>query len=265
MIRTRDLVVFVSIVLFLGICILVTLAAGRENSVLDINAILLGTSETGSTTYTAHADKRTIDRKSNIERLRDALSRTVAVIVPEPPEEEVPDDTTPYASSTPSAASGSIQLCTEGDDSLALRGMWPASDVFLITEGSNRAVVHIEKPVTSTSTASSTSAAVDIKTLLRVPLNPLAQGTSVCVPSDIVGVTESGSLILNTAAGLYKSRGENERIGYARDGFPIYGVYTGTVDACGGYMHNSQYRYTVSQDRDYILGCFSASPSSFEI
>jgi hypothetical protein len=84
-----------------------------------------------------------------------------------------------------------------------------------------------------------------------------------CVPSEVVGVTLSGSLMFNSDASFYRGYGQEYLIGYARDGFPIYGYYEGPVDSCGGYMHSSGYRYTVSPNRDHIIGCFMAPWSAF--
>ena len=67
----------------------------------------------------------------------------------------------------------------------------------------------------------------------------------------------------NNEASFYRGFGSEYLIGYARDGFPIYGYYEGSTDACGGYEHASGYRYTVTPTNDNLLQCFSGQPAPF--
>ena len=64
---------------------------------------------------------------------------------------------------------------------------------------------------------------------------------------------------------LYKGTA-NELLGVALDGNPIYGPKiengvtvtrkSGILDACGGRYHNGHYRYHITTDFPYILGCY---------
>ena len=85
------------------------------------------------------------------------------------------------------------------------------------------------------------------------------------MPSEVIGVTNGGVLMFNGDVNSYRKIPENALIGYARDGFPIYGVYKEKVDECGGYDHPSGYRYTVSTQRDYIIGCYVGSVQKFSL
>ena len=73
----------------------------------------------------------------------------------------------------------------------------------------------------------------------------------------------NGQLIFNGEVSAYQGRGNNELIGYARDGYPIYGLTAGEVDACGGLETPAGYRYVVSSDRSHLLGCYKAAPQTF--
>jgi len=96
-----------------------------------------------------------------------------------------------------------------------------------------------------------------------MPLSPTRRQDSQCLPSEIIGVTTEGSLMFNSDAILYHTRNQDELLGYARDGFPIYGNYKGETDECGGYNHAIGYRYTISDNRNYTIGCFGAQPMPF--
>ena len=81
-----------------------------------------------------------------------------------------------------------------------------------------------------------------------------------CLYSDVVGIAQDGSLIRNNEVGLYSVFGSDTLIGYALDGFPIYGKIKESGDKCGGSVVNGQYRYSLSDQREFILNCFSAPP-----
>ena len=73
-----------------------------------------------------------------------------------------------------------------------------------------------------------------------------------------------GSLIFNSDAILYRSYGSETLIGYALDGFPIYGPTSAEKDACGGYDAPTGYRYAISADTNTVLECFMGTPDNFE-
>ncbi len=96
--------------------------------------------------------------------------------------------------------------------------------------------------------------------LLQLPL-PIAPTGSRCVPSDVVGVANDGSLIRNNETSLYGIFGGQTVVGYALDGFPIYGRDDGmAVDACGGAYGVAGYGYVLQSQRSTILNCFSGTP-----
>ena len=64
--------------------------------------------------------------------------------------------------------------------------------------------------------------------------------------------------------------GNDEFIGVALDGFPIYGakdrngneLESSDLDACHGRTENGEYRYRLTRDAPYVMGCFKGTPSS---
>ena len=79
-----------------------------------------------------------------------------------------------------------------------------------------------------------------------------------CLSSDIVGIALDGSLIRNGEHTLYSIFGAETLVGYALDGFPIYGAIGAPVtDNCGGTAMAGEYRYYLSSERTGVIGCFS--------
>lgn len=266
MIRTRDLLIFVAVLFFLGIGIAVTLFVEHGGSLGSQNSFLFDPENEASTTYSAQTSDRSKNRDDVITRLRNALALNPSEIEPNPSVEE------PQAKeivNEEESVAGGIQRCNAADDAAVYSQSWPLSGVTLTASGAMRNVVHAslsnaDAVDVNASTTASTSASVPSATvLISFPQSPYYTGQEHCVPSEVVGVTTSGSLMFNSDASFYKGYGQDYLIGYARDGFPIYGYYEGQVDACGGYMHPLGYRYTVSPDRDHVIGCFRASVSSF--
>ena len=129
--------------------------------------------------------------------------------------------------------------------------VWPSQRVSVTTaEG-----VRVYRDMTS---AASTTIP---QPLLTLSLSP-SPGIPYCLSTDVIGIANDGSLIRNTEARLYGIFGPDTQIGYALDGFPIYGSSNAAADECGGVTHSGGYRYQVASDRGYILACFSAAPAT---
>jgi hypothetical protein len=81
------------------------------------------------------------------------------------------------------------------------------------------------------------------------------------LPTDVVGIAQDGSLIRESEMALYGVFGGETLVGYALDGFPIYGSNPGAAtDHCGGMMVGGQYRYYLSPERDSVINCFAGVP-----
>lgn len=266
MLRTRDVVIFISALMFVLVGIVLTLIFDERNGFRDSMAVPYF--EVSTTTYEAQKPETELDRKSIIERLRSALQTTPREVEPEPSVEESPSQAADDPAANPEVPLG-VVLCG-GDDTQDAVQFWPASGVEIFLEEGFRKVAIAAEPdvdLTSSSTASSSEAADPgpRNILISLLVSPVQNGSDSCVPGEVVGVTVNGSLILNSGAAFYRGYGPEYLIGYARDGFPIYGFYEGQVDACGGYMHSSGYRYTVSPDRPQLIGCFKGTPATFNL
>jgi hypothetical protein len=274
MLRSRDLLIFAVVVILLVLGIGLTLFLQTSaNPFTSSNTFFV--SKTATTTFTASTESADVDREGTIARLRKLLSLSDVANMPSPSVEE----TTSVVATSTQGGEGTespltIMRCDLADDALVASQSWPLQDVSLSVQNGTRIVTHtaivqdVVQESVSTSTATSSERTVTAKsvrtTLLRMPQFPPVLPKPSCVPSDVIGVTQSGFLIFNQDAVSYKGRGQEDLLGYARDGFPIYGVYDGEVDSCGGYTKDGSYRYSLAKDRNFILGCFAGLPLPFE-
>lgn len=277
MIRSRDLVIFVCVLLFLCLGILITHLKATYFPLFLGSPVVFNLEANAPTTFVAIAPSKTNNRASTIERLKNALALNTEVIRVNP---SVETDTALTATETSEEqddtsvvdTNARILSCGTTDDSLALMSEWPRSAVRIEVKDGMRMIVHRDEKTALVLFATSTASTSEIiqnepvvTTLLEMEMYPRVQGTSACVPSTIIGVTSLGALLSNSDASFYKNTASDVLIGYARDGFPVYGVYEGIVDDCGGYMHGEGYRYTIRKDRNFVLGCFVAVPKSFNL
>ncbi len=99
--------------------------------------------------------------------------------------------------------------------------------------------------------------------LTTLPSNPSYVG-EVCLPSDVIGIAKDGSLIRNNEVSLYKIFSSDTLIGYALDGWPIYGLSSGiNSGSCGESKIAGGYVYYLSDDRETVLNCFISTPVKF--
>lgn len=254
MLRTRDLLLFVLILFFLGIAIYATVSRDGVGYSLEHEVAFTDASfEAG-----AVSSEESIDRYSIIERLRTKLANSIERIEPAPSVEA------PEIEEVSTEASVGLQKCLYPDDALSMVPRWPLSGVKVaVREGARAVYVEEVNVIPAVSSTTKEEIITTITPLLQLPLVTLKQAEASCVPSEVVGVTAGGILMFNGDVNSYRKIPENALIGYARDGFPIYGVYSGEVDQCGGYDHPAGYRYTISIERDYIVGCYAGTVNKF--
>lgn len=263
MIRTRDLVLFLLCFGFLAVAITLTVQRGSGGE----STITLGDIAPEASTTALAPEERAVDRRATIERLRGLLASDTSTITPEP--DRFLDDLPPEATDEPlpTDVAPAARRCLFPDDVLPKVASWPVGKVRVGTDGGFREAALIETvavPAVDDETGATTTATETIKTvLLRLPLVPSQVPVPSCLPSEVVGITTSGTLLFNSDARIWQNVTESTLIGYARDGYPIYGQTTAPLDECGGYNPGSGYRYALSSDRPYLIGCYRATPQSF--
>jgi hypothetical protein len=131
-------------------------------------------------------------------------------------------------------------------------------------EGARLVYRPVEASAPVTQNAGSTSAPILIQPqrniLAQLPVRTFPAANTSCIASDVIGIANDGSLIRNNEAGVYGIFNSSTLVGYALDGFPIYGSSSEAGDTCGGIMAAEGYRYQISPQRDTILHCYSAAP-----
>lgn len=268
MIRTRDLVLFVVVVLFLLSGIAFTVATDRDpdRNTLSANIALI-TSEPP----TVASDAGGIDRASNIADLRAKLAKGEGVISQGSPvfesvdtkkAEEMSVEENPDAQNP--ETSGSVHRCSVETSFERAIAKWPRGenvDIELV-EGARLVSTMREEMVT---VGSSTIATTTRDVLMQLPVRPFRGMGQSCVDNEVVGVALDGTLIRNDETWRFRSVSSESIIGYARDGFPIYGpgVDETQLDSCGGYDNGVGYRYHLRENELFVLGCFAAEPQSF--
>lgn len=250
MFRTRDFILVFSTVVFLIVAIGATLLKQRTSSGEDFAMVKFA--ETTDQEYVAEVEEKgSVSREERVSNMRDKISASNDLVLtnPEPvpvdevPEEEIIEDDEP-------ALTTGVQKCPGYTTYL---GSWtPQGVVFEETEGA-RVVYRAGFEVVGTSTVAAR------EVLLQLPAAPVKSGEN-CLATDVIGIAKDGSLIKNDEVRLYGVFGSDTLIGYALDGFPIYGVAGNPGDTCGGGVVAASYRYTLAASRDTIINCFAAPP-----
>jgi hypothetical protein len=261
MLRTRTLFLFVIGSVSISACALMFTYLYKDSVANLSGTLLLRTGESDERFSVDHKSELS-DRSAHIARLREQIKKGGLSITPNPSVEGELPAATRETSSTSEAIREPL-LCG-ADDSTGLLARWPAS-VRLVEQAGNRVFEYqvLTAPIDTIATSSAMmQSEITYKTLLLTSRSPVQMPSPSCIAGSVVGVSISGAPIQNTTAPLGTPRSET-LIGYARDGFPIYGFYEGEVDSCGGYPHPLGYRYTLKDDQETILQCFKGLPSLF--
>lgn len=258
MLRTRDFIlVFVTVVflvLAIGTAWLSPESSSEISTALEFN-------DTTSTDFTAEMYVPVeLFRAERIAQMRQKIAASDAVIkaadAESEPEEEL--DTVTDASNL-----AVLQQCSNYQE---YTGTWPVQGLQIeVAEGAR--LVYTESAATLLPDPASTSTIaqlpiVERTILLQLAVNPFIVSNPTCIPGDVVGVAQDGSLIRNNEASLYGVFSDQTLIGYALDGHPIYGVSNRELDECGGAVFTGSYGYYLSDDRDAILNCYVSSPAT---
>jgi hypothetical protein len=255
MMRTRDFAVMMTVMAFLVVAISATWTAGISGiGSLDTRAAVL-VSQSDQEYSAIVAEPGGTSRADRLASLREKVARTrsIAAFEPEPEAEEV-----------------TVVIETDTEDQgeqrcvgYARKSIPWSSDGVTIQEVEGARLVFTEtiSPVLEAGTSTVPVVTPTRSIVAQLPLKSSPNQSSACIPSDVVGISQVGSLIRNNEMIAYQGRGPESLIGYALDGFPIYGILPGAeTDSCGGRYVNGQYRYQLSSERDTLIDCFAGTP-----
>jgi hypothetical protein len=252
MFRTRDFVLLFGMIVFLLVAIGTTLL--KQNFLTQGQTSMVQLAETSDREYEAVIAETTgLDRDANVTSLRRKISENGGLaitefVVEETIDEQAEDVSIPGEQITNVGSQNCSNYVTY------TKNWSPQNIQFEIAEGA-RVVYRVVESVVGTSTIKTK------ETLLQLPVG-LVAGAPTCLASDVIGIAQDGSLIRNDEVALYGVFGESTLIGYALDGFPIYGTSEIATDSCGGTVVGGAYRYYLADDREVVLNCFSAVPIS---
>jgi len=153
--------------------------------------------------------------------------------------------------------SGTVLTCADYE---VAEVVWqPQGAAFSVVEGARLLARSISVATTTASGTIVTDMVTEV--LAQLPLRSLPLPMKSCLPTDVVGIALESSLIRNDELSLYAIFGADTLLGYALDGFPLYGTNdTLALDECGGAVVSGQYRYYLSGKRDAILYCYAGIP-----
>ena len=260
MIRTRDFLLIFSAIMFLLTAIGGTIF-GRVHTNVQTASVIEFVTDTREEFSAEIYEPETITREERVLSMREKISDSeaqpwLAVEETEPIVSEVAvseEDGEPEQ-----AVVVGISKCPGYS---TYRGVWTPQEIqSSVSEGAR--VFYREVTTAVVVGATSSQAVSQQEMVLQLPLYPLMKTQPSCLSSDVVGIAQDGSLIRHNESGLYSVFGESTLIGYALDGFPIYGVTRVATDECGGVMLAGEYRYHLSDKRDSVLRCFRATPAS---
>jgi hypothetical protein len=267
---TRDFLLFGLVVTFLLLAIGFTAVARNPLSPTTASEILILNTEEPAE-ITATVPEPGLDRDERLVAMRQAIAeRAVRISAPasETPEVTPEADISLFTEATTSMdlpVTGGPNQCA--DYQLFTNSWNPQSILFQESEGVRVVFTETVLPPTSSAVGTGTSAviepAVERTVLAQLPIRSFDITGEYCIPSDVVGIANDGSLIRNSEVGLYGVFGPDTVVGFALDGFPIYGqVPAGTArDECGGLTNaTGRYGYYVDVTEPDILRCFNAPP-----
>lgn len=259
MIRTRDFLLLLIIIGFFLVVITAQTASrffvsNTEDVQISTNPVF--EDEEFNDIYAEIVIRDDIDRQANIEHLRKKLQDYIAN-QPEPEakllapslDSELIDlsaSTTQQEKVIPNEA----LLCAGYK---VYEGAWP-NELLSIEMQEGVRVISAEDEALGSD---------EVGVMAVLPVRTLGSSLSPsCLPTDVVAIAQSGSLIRNNETEGYRAFPEHVLIGYTLDGFKLYGYSDKETDHCGGVMVNDEYRYYLSGDRQNVLNCFAAPPAA---
>lgn len=261
MFRTRDFVLIFTAIVFLVAAIGTTIMWDRSSDVSSTPKLKF--IDNDDTEYVAVIEsKDALSREDRLKDMRAKIAEGGELVVTAPVQPSPASTSSSGENASSTVLTKAESRCT--DYSEASVAWSPYGLQMEEKEGGRlfyREIVSEYEFVQETTTDDSMSLPENKKeVVLQLPVRAIPVGSPSCLSSVVVGIAQDGSLIRNNEAGLYGVFGADTLVGYALDGFPIYGLSGIATDQCGGTIVNGQYQYYLNKERETILNCYSGVP-----
>jgi hypothetical protein len=255
MFRTRDYALMLATMVFLLVGIATTVALqGGLPGVGGMAASVFESTPEPTVYEVSVPEKAEPGREARIADLRKKIAALGIADEPEPtPVDSAETSPLPEAEEVASEDKGERRCPNYTAAAVA----WNPSGL-IIEEAEGARLVY--RKIVGAPLGSSTVPTITKDVVLQLPVRSVPLSSESCVTSDVIGIATDGSLIRNNEVGAYGVFGAGTLVGYALDGFPIYGTSDQKTDICGGAMVGGQYRYLISGGRETIINCFAGSP-----
>ena len=196
------------------------------------------------------------EREANLARLKSKIAAGEGVVISAPPVFTSVDS---QASSTDSIIGDKRSqplTCASWSSQNEVAATWPQSGV-KIKEVEGARLVYVES-------VNENGTTTEENVLLQLPVRQVRAPGNSCIDGPYIAVALDGKLIANDSLAKFGSFSETVQIGYALDGFPIYGSKSDTsgLDSCGGTATAFGYRYYLRANENFVLGCFAGLPTT---
>lgn len=256
MIRTRNFLLYVLALVFLvssiGYMVSRDIAAAYRSNTSQVAFVAAEPVEVDVVATSTIAD-----RSAYIARMKEKIARGEGIIEGAPVV-LTSVDSTPVPPAMVPVTDRTVLWCPAQESVDAIVSSWQPSLIDIRTAEGARIVT---RGLFDASSSRGEMAIPDV--LLQLPMRSARASYDSCLSHDIVGIALNGSLIRNNDAARYQDA--HGLLGYALDGFPIYGPATPQtpLDACGGTDTGAGYQYHIRADENFVLGCFAAQPAGF--
>lgn len=260
MIRTRDFLLYMLVLVFLLIATSYTGLAKQDARewTAPADSIPVPSEED---VYTAEVFSGDAQSASALERMREKIAAGKGEIIGAPPV-MTSVDTLPSqsdAATTTLMQTTGTQYCSVAYTHHKVANWPPGTNV--VTNDGVRQVLY--QTQTEETVGSSTQMVTHNEVWSEVPIRTVRTAFDSCLPDMTIGITTTGQPLSNSAGMLYQTYAAADIVGYARDGFPIYGpvLDESGLDSCGGLYAGGQYQYHVRAGTADILSCFAGVPA----
>lgn len=262
MIRTKEFLLFLLLISFLLLAIMLTVWLQQEkvSNVSETPLVFAADAETEGVSLVATV----AESNAEVSYVKQQMAMREKVLAYRQREVDISENflvgdparlAESIASNSSDAhnATGGMYQCSGYQ---AYQAEWPATVAMAEREGAR---LFYERSASADIDRPDQFSPVDV--LVQLPVHVRPHISPSCLTTDVVGITKNGALIRTHEVATYEIFSGSTIVGYALDGFPIFGKDDSVqVDRCGGATVGGQYGYVLQSDRNTIVECFSGTP-----